>query len=125
MTQKEYISTLLENNKDSVIIGSIGTISYDLKDIEHPNKILVKGAMGSVIPIGFGYALANPSKNVVVLIGEGALMMKLGCITTVMKYNLPNLRIIVMNNGRFASCGTQRNNFDTIKKLIPFEIVDV
>ena len=98
MTQKTYLSNLLENNQDAVIIGSIGTISYDLTDIPHPNKILLRGAMGSALSVGLGYAMGS-DKQVIVIIGDGSFLMKLGHMATIMKYNLPNLKIIVINNG--------------------------
>lgn len=124
MTQKTYLSNLLENNQDAVIIGSIGTISYDLTDIPHPNKILLRGAMGSALSVGLGYAMGS-DKQVIVIIGDGSFLMKLGHMATIMKYNLPNLKIIVINNGSFRSCGCQETNFDSIKNLFPVEVVAV
>ena len=125
MTQSAYLLKLCENNKDAVIIGSIGTITYDLKDIEHPNKILVKGAMGSVIGIGLGYALAQPEQKVIVVIGDGSYLMRMGSTATVLKYMPRNLEINIMKNNRYKSCGDQRNNFSSIEHLVPFNIVDV
>lgn len=121
MQQKELLTSLCENNKDAVIIGSIGSICYDLTDIEHPNKILVRGAMGAVLGIGLGYALSSDRK-VIVIIGEGSLLMKLGSLSTILKHNLPNLEIHVMNNGCYHSCGGQTNNFEAVKKLLPKSI---
>lgn len=128
MTQKNYILTLCENNKDAIIIGSIGTISYDLKEIDHPNKILVKGAMGSVMGIGLGYALAQPKKKVIVIVGDGAFLMKMGTMATIEHYKPLNLKIIIMDNGRFASCGEQKTNFSSISGMINslyYEVVKV
>src|SRR3990167_5568932 len=95
--QKEFLSNLLLNNQDAIIVGSLGTISYDLEKIEHPNKIVIKGAMGCVMGLGLGYAL-NTEKEVIVIIGDGSFLMKMGSISTVLKYNPKNLRIIVLNN---------------------------
>lgn len=117
MSQKEFLTNLCENNKDAVIIGSIGSISYDLTNIEHPNKILLRGSMGSALGCGLGYAL-HSDKQVIVVIGEGSLLMHLGSITTILKYKLPNLKVIVINNGCYASCGGQTNNFETIEPMI-------
>lgn len=120
MTQKEYISKLCEKYKDAVIIGSIGTISYDLKDIDHPNKILIKGAMGSALACGIGYALST-DKKVVVIIGDGALLMHLGSIATYLKHKPQNLEVHVMQNDCYQSCGGQSNNFQFIKSMLPKE----
>jgi thiamine pyrophosphate-dependent acetolactate synthase large subunit-like protein len=117
MTQKSYISKLCNDNPDAVIIGSIGTISYDLKEIEHPHKILVKGAMGSVLGIGLGYAL-NSKKEVIVVIGDGSFLMKMGSWATLLKYKPENLHIIVIDNECYASCGGQATNFYQVKGLV-------
>lgn len=126
MNQREFLTSLLEKNPNAVIVGSLGTISYDLKDIPHNSKILVKGAMGSAIGVGLGFAL-NTKKDVIVVIGDGAFLMKMGCISTVLRYAPKNFKVYIMNNGKFKSCGFQETNFSFVKDLIPapFEIVDV
>lgn len=126
MNQKEFITNLLKKNPNAVIVGSLGTITYDLKDIPHNSKILVKGAMGSAVGVGLGFAL-NTKKDVIIIIGDGAFLMKMGYISTVLRYAPKNLKIYIMNNGHFKSCGCQETNFDYVEDLIPypFEIVDV
>lgn len=124
MTQKEFLTNLCENNKDAVIIGSIGTISYDLGTIDHPNKILIRGAMGAALGCGLGYALNSP-KQVIVVVGDGSFLMKMGSVSTILKHNLPNLKVIVINNKSYRSCGGQSTNFDAIKNLVPFEVYEI
>src|SRR3990167_478558 len=114
MTQRNFLSNLCANNKDAIIVGSIGTISYDLKDFEHPNKILIKGAMGAAIGCGLSYAL-NTNKQVIVVIGDGSFLMKMGSISTVLKHKPVNLKIIIINNNSYKSCGGQGTNFRFIK----------
>lgn len=110
MIQSEFISSLLKRNKNAVIIGSLGTISKDLSKIPHKHKILVKGAMGCVLGIGLGYAL-NTRKKVIVLIGDGAFLMKAGSIATINRYAPKNLEVIILDNGKYQSCGGQETNF--------------
>jgi phosphonopyruvate decarboxylase len=121
MTQAEFLSQLSKDNPEAVLIGSIGTISYDLTEIEHKEKILVRGAMGSVLGIGLGYAL-NTDKQVIVVIGDGSFLMQMGAMSTILKHNLPNLRVIILNNKCYKSCGGQSTNFDSIKSILPFQI---
>ena len=117
MTQTTFLLELLKNNQDAILIGSIGTISYDLKEIPHPNKILIKGAMGAVLGCALGYAL-NTDKQVIAIIGDGAFLMKMGSLSTIIKYNPKNLKVIIINNGEYKSCGGQATNFSAIKDLI-------
>ena len=123
MTQKEYLTRLCEDNKDAVIIGSLGTISYDLKDIEHPNKILIKGAMGAAIGAGLGYAM-NSDKEVIVVVGDGSFLMKMGMISTVQRLHPTNLRIIIINNDCYLSCGKQPTFFFAVKQMLPYEVFE-
>lgn len=122
--QKTFLSKLLSENKDAIIVGSIGTISYDLDTIQHPGKFLIKGAMGAALAFGLGYAL-HSLKKVIVVIGDGSLLMKLGSISTVLKHKPANLRVIVINNDSYRSCGGQKTNFSAIRHLVPFEIHDL
>ena|SRR3990167_1828549 len=124
MIQRAFLSNLLINNPDAVIIGSIGTISYDLTDIPHKNKILIRGAMGAALGCGLGYALAS-DKEVIVVIGDGAFTMCLPTMATIEKYKPKNLRIIIINNNQFKSCGGQATNFSAIQDKIHYEIVNV
>lgn len=125
MTQKSYLLNLLAQNPNSLIVGSLGTISYDLGEIEHERKVLIKGAMGSPLGFGLGYALGAPKEDVIVVIGEGSLLMHLGSLSTILAHDLPNLRIIVLNNGQYKSCGGQTNNFKYIREYLPVEVEDV
>lgn len=125
MTQKEFLSKLLNDNQDSVIIGSLGTISYDLTDLQHPDKILIRGAMGAVMGIGMGYAMAKPEKSVIVVVGDGSFLMKMGCLATLMYKDLKNLKVYILNNGQHKSTGGQRTHFASVINLIPEPIVKV
>ncbi len=118
MIQEILISNLSKNNKDSVIIASLGTISHDVKASGHLNYYSIPGAMGCVLGIGLGYALNSPRK-VIVLIGDGSFLMKQGSLSTILKHKPKNLKVIILNNNCYKSCGGQGTNFRFIKKYIP------
>lgn len=127
MTQKEFISNLLQKNKDAIIIGSLGTISYDLDQIEHPNKICIRGAMGCAMAVGLGYALAKPDKKIIVLIGDGAFLMKAGSAATIRACDLPNLKVYIIDNGVHRSTGGQPTNFKRFFPMVSdiFKVIEV
>lgn len=118
MGQNEFLRIFCLTHPDVWIIGSIGSISYDLTNIPHRRKFLIRGAMGAALGAGLGFALARPKEKVVVIIGEGSLLMHMGSISTILKHNLPNLKVLVINNGMYASCGGQANNFSEVEPLI-------
>jgi len=111
MTQKKLLLKLYQKNKNAVFIGSLGTISNDFEELGI--GISIRGAMGCVMGIGLGYAL-NTKRKVIVVVGEGSFLMKLGSIATINKYKPKNLKIIILNNGKYASCGGQKNNYENL-----------
>lgn len=122
LTQREYLSLFLGKHKNDIIVASLGTISKDLLDFGW-KEILVRGAMGCAVGVGLGYAL-HTDKDVYVLIGDGALLMKLGSLATVKKYGPQNLYIVVLDNGVHASTGGQATSFAYIRRYIE-ELCDV
>jgi thiamine pyrophosphate-dependent acetolactate synthase large subunit-like protein len=63
--------------------------------------------MGHAIPLGAGLAAARPDQAVVACENDGGLIMNLGCLITAAGLNLPNLSIIVFDNGTYESSGGQ------------------
>jgi sulfopyruvate decarboxylase subunit beta len=65
-------------------------------------------AMGGAVPLGLGFALAQPRRDVVVVSGEGSLLMNLGSLVTVADSGVSNLTIIVLDNGMYEVTGGQK-----------------
>lgn len=120
MTQREFLTNLCESHKDAIIVGSIGSICYDLTEIPHENKILIRGAMGAALGCGLGMAM-HTKKEVVVIIGDGSYLMKMGCMSTILKHNLLNLKVYIINNNSYKSCGGQKTNFNSVGQYCPFD----
>jgi len=118
MTQKELISKLLKSDKPDVIVGSLGTISKDIDGIPYDGeKHLIRGAMGCAIGVGLGYALSS-KKNVLVIIGDGSTLMKMGSLATILKYKPKNLSVAIINNRSYKSCGGQPTVFKYVEDLL-------
>ena len=97
---------LLDN--DEVIVGGIGNSSFDLFGAGHRSQnFYMLGSMGLAVPIGLGIALAQPERQVVVLEGDGSLLMNLGSLSTVAMVAPPNLTIVVWDNGMYKMTGAQ------------------
>ncbi|MFN8709264.1 MAG: thiamine pyrophosphate-dependent enzyme [Planctomyces sp.] len=64
--------------------------------------------MGGAVPLGLGIALARPDLDVIVVSGDGSLLMNLGCLVTVVSSGATNLTIIVMDNGLYEVTGGQK-----------------
>jgi thiamine pyrophosphate-dependent acetolactate synthase large subunit-like protein len=64
--------------------------------------------MGGAIPLGLGLALSQPRRGVIVLSGDGSLLMSLGCLVTVIASGATNLSILLLDNGMYEVTGGQK-----------------
>ena len=68
------------------------------------------GAMGGAAMMGLGLALARPDKRVLVVTGDGELLMNLGSLATIAVLNPPNLSIVCVDNGHYGETGYQKSH---------------
>lgn len=95
-------------HKEEAVIGGIGNTNFDLWAAgRRPQNFYMLGSMGLAIPIAVGVALAQPSRPVIALEGDGSLLMQLGCLATVTTLAQKNLTIVVMDNGVYQITGAQ------------------
>lgn len=68
------------------------------------------GTLGSVTPTATGLALALPHRRVVAIDADGSMLMNLGVLCTLANLDLPNLTVLVLDNGVYESSGGQRTH---------------
>ena len=108
MARYEAIQEIMENIEEELVICNIGFPSRELYEIDDRSKnFYMIGSMGLASSIGFGLALAKPHKDVVVIDGDGSLLMNMGSLVTVFANNPSNLTWIVIDNGAYGSTGNQ------------------
>jgi phosphonopyruvate decarboxylase len=91
-----------------VLVATTGYTGRELAALDdRPNQLYMVGSMGCAVSVGLGLALARPERRVVVLDGDGALLMRLGALTTVGHERPANLVHVVLDNGRHESTGGQ------------------
>ncbi len=95
-------------NREAVI-GGIGNSNWDLwgADKTRGENFYMLGSMGLAAPIAFGVAIAQPSRRVFALEGDGSLLMQLGCLSTIAAQKPRNLAIILWDNGIYQITGGQ------------------
>ena len=93
---------------DEAVIGGIGNTNFDLwASGQRAQNFYMLGSMGLACPIALGLALAQPSRRVLALEGDGSLLMQLGCLSTIAMLRPKNLAIVVMDNGCYQITGAQ------------------
>ena len=91
--------------------GYMGRALCSLDDRE--NQLYLVGSMGCASSVGLGLALAQPTRRVLVIDGDGALLMRLGALATIGRMRPPNLVHVLLDNERHESTGGQATVADT------------
>jgi sulfopyruvate decarboxylase subunit beta len=90
----------------SVVVTIMGAVAAELQDIGHrPNFFYLQHAMGLASSLGLGIALSRPELQVIVLDGDGSVLMNLGGLTTLARYRPANLLHVVFDNESLLSVG--------------------
>lgn len=108
LCRREVVKALLADRKDVLVVTGLGSASYDVMAAgDHDLNYYLWAAMGSAITVGLGLANAQPDKSVVVVTGDGELLMGFGALATVALQKPANLTIAVLDNGHFGETGMQ------------------
>lgn len=108
MARRKAIIDIMNYIEDELVICNIGFPSRELYDIkDRKENFYMIGSMGLASSIGFGLALARPDKDIVVIDGDGSLLMNMGSLVTIFANNPHNLTWIVIDNGAYGSTGNQ------------------
>ncbi|HEX9886911.1 MAG TPA: thiamine pyrophosphate-dependent enzyme [Longimicrobiales bacterium] len=106
MERARCIETIYPELADKLVVTIMGACAQELYDLGHQdNFFYLQHAMGLASSIGLGLALHRPEEKVVVLDGDGSVLMNLGTFTTLARYRPPNLVHIVFDNGSLLSTG--------------------
>jgi len=108
MNRVEATRVIVQLAGDAPIVASLGHPAYDLFAAgDRPQNFYTWGSMGLASSIGLGLALARPDVRVIVLDGDGSLLMNLGSLATIGLLHPANLVVVVMDNQEYATTGGQ------------------
>jgi len=108
MTRLEATLTIGAWLKDEAVVASLGHPAYDLFAAgDREANFYTWGSMGLASSIGLGLAMAQPDRRVVVLDGDGSLLMNLGSLATIGWVGASNLVVVVLDNGLYGTTGGQ------------------
>jgi thiamine pyrophosphate-dependent acetolactate synthase large subunit-like protein len=92
---------------DQPIVGGIGNSTFDLVPFDRPQNFYMWNSMGMASSIGLGLAIARPDLRVVVLDGNGSVLMNLGSLVTEITAKVSNLVHVIWDNGAWEITGGQ------------------
>ena len=109
LQRRPLVKQLLENaGDDLLVIAGLGSSNWDITAAgDRPLNMPLWGSMGAPVGMGLGLAMAQPTKRVLVITGDGDMLMSLGSLATVATQMPENLAIVVLDNEKFGETGNQ------------------
>ena len=103
------VPRVIGNHRDFLIVSGLAGAAKDVHALEEgaDNAYLLGGAMGAAVPMGLGLALAQPDRHVLVVTGDGELLMNVGALATVMAAGVSHFSILCVDNERYGETGNQ------------------
>ncbi len=108
LDRRAVAAALLRDAGDLLVVTGLGAATYDAGAAgDRKLNFYLWGAMGGAAMVGLGMALAQPRRRVLVLTGDGEMLMGLGALATIGAARPPNLAIAVLDNARYGETGSQ------------------
>lgn len=106
MLRIEALQAIYPRLERCVVVTIMGAVAAELQSLGHrPSFFYLQHAMGLASSMGLGIALSRPELRVVVLDGDGSILMNLGGLTTMARYRPANLVHVVFDNESLLSVG--------------------
>jgi len=112
LDRRQAVPALVGKHEDFLIVTGLGGTSKDAAALTEDGAHLytMAGAMGGACMIGLGLALARRDRRVLVLTGDGELLMNVGSLATIAVLNPPNLSVVCVDNGHYGETGYQKSH---------------
>jgi thiamine pyrophosphate-dependent acetolactate synthase large subunit-like protein len=119
LDRRQVVSTLLADRKEALVVAGLGASTYDLAAAgDNPRNLYLWGAMGGAVMMGLGLALSQPDLPVVVVTGDGEMLMGMGSLATVGVQKPKNLSILVLDNEAYGETGGQMSHTAATADLV-------
>jgi thiamine pyrophosphate-dependent acetolactate synthase large subunit-like protein len=111
MKRRDVVRSLLKNRKDLLVVAGLGSTAWDITAAgDAALNFPMWGAMGQAAMTGLGLALAQPKRRVLVITGDGEMLMGMGSLATIGVQKPPNLTVVVIDNERYGETGMQQTH---------------
>jgi thiamine pyrophosphate-dependent acetolactate synthase large subunit-like protein len=112
LERSEAVPALIGRHEDFLIITGLGGTASDVGAVtgDAAHVYSLAGAMGAACMMGLGLALSRPDKRVLVVTGDGELLMNVGALATTAVMDPANLAILCVDNGHYGETGWQKSH---------------
>jgi thiamine pyrophosphate-dependent acetolactate synthase large subunit-like protein len=111
LNRRVVVSRLVRDRGDTLIVTGLGSTTWDAAAAgDHKNNFYLWGGMGGAAATGLGLARAQPGRRVVVLTGDGEMLMGIGSLATIAVAAPSNLAVCVIDNQRYGETGMQETH---------------
>ncbi|MFT5268859.1 MAG: thiamine pyrophosphate-dependent acetolactate synthase large subunit-like protein [Acidimicrobiales bacterium] len=111
MDRRQAVAQLVAERSDALIVTGLGSPSYDVHAAgDDDRNYYLWGAMGGAALVGLGLALAQPTRRVMVITGDGEQLMAYGALATIAVANPANLDVFVLDNEHYGETGMQMSH---------------
>ena len=108
LDRRPLTAEILKQRGKTLVVGGLGAPCWDIAAAgDDPLNFYAWGGMGGTAMIGLGLALAQPSRRVLVITGDGDMLMGLGSLATIAAQRPKNLAILVQDNEHYGETGMQ------------------
>lgn len=109
MDRREVVAALVKDRGNALVVTGLGSSTYDAYAVgDHDLNFYLWGGMGGAAMAGLGLALAQPKRRVLVITGDGEMLMGIGSLATIAVAAPKNFAIAVIDNGHYGETGMQR-----------------
>ncbi|MBS29207.1 MAG: aldehyde dehydrogenase [Alphaproteobacteria bacterium] len=108
LDRRDAVEGLLRDRGDLLVVSGLGSATYDCAAVDDdPRNFYLWGAMGGTAAVALGLALAQPSRPVLALTGDGDMLMGMGTLATIGASSPQNLSVVVLDNEVYGETGAQ------------------
>jgi thiamine pyrophosphate-dependent acetolactate synthase large subunit-like protein len=108
LQRRDAVAAILAQRGDALVVTGLGSPTWDACAAgDDPRNFYLWGGMGGAAMVGLGLALAQPNRRVLVLTGDGEMLMGTGSLATIGVQRPANLAVVVLDNEHYGETGMQ------------------
>ena len=111
LNRRDVVARILSDRNQTLVVSGLGSSTWDVAAAgDNPNNFYLWGGMGGAAVLGLGLALSQPERRVLVITGDGEMLLGLGSLATIAVAAPTNLAVLVIDNEHYGETGMQESH---------------